>query len=160
MGQEMSTARSAAADRDAEQSKSIDGDKADAVLSQGKRRQARRDAPLKCAHCHRTVRRKSRHQRFCSRRCRVSAFRAKTTVHAPEKVPPYPPTGSRNAQDKKASNPNGLKRKISGSIPHILGPVHVIEAEVVAERDWRKVTSADGVDSFVAHLRKRTWVSQ
>jgi hypothetical protein len=35
----------------------------------------RRDAPVKCAACGRTVRRKSRQQRYCSDRCRKFASR-------------------------------------------------------------------------------------
>jgi hypothetical protein len=36
---------------------------------------SRRDAPVKCSACGRTVRRKSRQQRYCSDRCRVYAQR-------------------------------------------------------------------------------------
>ena len=36
---------------------------------------SRRDSPVKCAACGRTVRRKSRQQRYCSDRCRKFASR-------------------------------------------------------------------------------------
>jgi hypothetical protein len=47
---------------------------------------SRRDAPVKCSACGRTVRRKSRQQRYCSGRCRVYAQRenkARTAIKNP-----------------------------------------------------------------------------
>ena len=47
---------------------------------------SRRDVPVKCAACGRTVRRKSRQQRYCSDRCRDYARRenkARTAIKNP-----------------------------------------------------------------------------
>jgi hypothetical protein len=120
----------------------------------------RRDQAVLCDHCGRKVRRKSRHQRFCSRRCRVSAHRAKTFVQAIKKRRRYPPTGDETNASNIVSNSKRVPQRFLGSSPHIRGPKHVIEDEVVAGRDWRQVTSADGIASFVSHLHEPTLVSQ
>jgi hypothetical protein len=50
----------------------------------------RRDAPVVCPGCGRSVRRKARQQVYCSTRCRKRAHRAETAVQPTKIVPRYP----------------------------------------------------------------------
>src|SRR5262249_16610532 len=90
----------------------------------------RSDTPVICAHCSRSVRRKSRQQRFCARKCRVSAHREKTPVQ-PLKNQPH-----------SRSTPRNLWAR-------------VIEVELYGGRDWQRVVSSDGVVSWMTWLRPR-----
>lgn len=120
----------------------------------------RRDEPVMCAHCQRTVRRKSRQQRFCSRRCRVSAHRAKAALEQIRIRPRYPHGLSETNARKKAGISNGLRERFSGSTPHIFGPARVIETEVYGGRNWRSVVSSDGVTVEIARLRPRALITE
>lgn len=115
----------------------------------------RRDAPVTCDHCGRTVRRKSRQQRFCSRRCRVSAHRAKAAVEPMKIRPRCPRSGDETHPVKNASNSSRLRGQFSGSTARIFGPAHVIGAEVFGRRNWQRVVSSDGVAVEIAQLRPR-----
>jgi hypothetical protein len=115
----------------------------------------RRDQPVACERCGRTVRRKSRHQKFCSRRCRVSAHRAKTVAQPIKNRPRYPHTGDETKTSKIASNSSRLRKRFSGPTPHISGPQRVIDVEVYGGRTWQRVVSIDGVVCGVARLHKR-----
>jgi hypothetical protein len=98
----------------------------------------RRDEPVTCAHCQRTVRRKSRQQRFCSLRRRVSAHRARTAVQ-PIKIRPRHPIAGRNN-----SVPNPKNR----SEPRC--PTATSDKKSITGRDrltWRK----DGVRLLLFH---------
>ena len=89
---------------------------------------SRRDAPVKCAACGRTVKRKSRQQRYCSDRCRVYAQRenarsqinARTAIRNP--VVGHD-SGSVTNPPKKSCQNNSLQGSKSGSsIPlNVLG---------------------------------------
>jgi hypothetical protein len=134
------------------------GGPADAQIehSRSKARPAqRRDAPVTCAHCSRSVRRKSRQQRFCGRKCRVSAHRAKTAIRPLKIHSRYPHSGDETKVRKKAKDSNGLRDRFSRSTPRISGPASVIEAEVYAGRNWQRVVSSDGVEVEIAWLRPR-----
>jgi hypothetical protein len=76
---------------------------------------SRRDAPVKCAACGRTVKRKSRQQRYCSDRCRDYARRennARTAIKNPV-------VGSDTRQPTNplflSNKNNGLQEAKSGS---------------------------------------------
>jgi hypothetical protein len=112
-----------------------------------------RDKQVTCVHCGRTARRKSRHQTFCSRRCRVSAHRARMAIQPMKISPRYPHSGDETQARKNASIYSRLRKRFSGSTPRIFGPLHVIEAEVYGGRDWRREVSPDGVVVDVAWLQ-------
>jgi hypothetical protein len=113
----------------------------------------RRDAPVKCAMCGRTVTRRSRQQKYCSDRCRDFARRennARTAIKNPVVVadtaePTNPP--------KKSNGFNSLRAAKSGSTPAIYAPREVISRELFAGRDWREEVSPDGVVVQVARTR-------
>ena len=113
----------------------------------------RRDQLVVCANCGRGVARKSRHQIFCSARCRQHAAYCENVrrgafaggVSTDTALPTKPP--------KKPNGFNGLQRAKSGSTGRICGPAGVIEQEVFARWNWRAVTSADGVAVEVAIVR-------
>lgn len=42
----------------------------------------------------------------------------------------------------------------------IVGPRAVIKAEVIDSREWQEVISTDGVNTYVAQLRKRALVEE
>jgi hypothetical protein len=111
-----------------------------------------RDQPVTCAHCGRIVKRKSRHQKFCSNRCRVSAHRAEAIkIHQC-----YPSSGAETKATKIASNSNCLHEQFSRSTAHISGPAHVIKIEVLDRHKWHGSVSPDGVPHWIAYLRPRT----
>jgi hypothetical protein len=117
-------------------------------------------SPVTCGHCGRTVRRTARHQLYCSRRCRVSAHRAKSALQPTKIAPRYPRSGGETPPVKKARDSNHLRERFSGSTPQISGPRHVIGAEVFGDRTWRVMISPDGVTVEVSRLRARALVSQ
>ena len=89
---------------------------------------SRRDAPVKCAACGRTVSRKSRQQRYCSDRCRVYAQResARSQINARTAIKNSvvgQDSGSVTNPPKKSCENNSLQEAKSGSsIPfNILG---------------------------------------
>jgi predicted nucleic acid-binding Zn ribbon protein len=89
---------------------------------------SRRDAPVKCAACGRTVGRKSRQQRFCSDRCRVYSQRenARSRINARTAIKnPVVGQGSESVTKplKNCRETNNLQGAKSGSsIPlNVLG---------------------------------------
>jgi hypothetical protein len=117
----------------------------------------RRDEPVICANpkCGRTVRRRSRHQRYCSSRCRVSAHRAKKAVEPTKIVARYPRSGHETRPPKKAQDFNGLQDRFSRSTLRISGPRHVIEVEVFGGRVWQALVGPDGIAVQLSRLRQR-----
>ena len=136
------------------------GDLHSPLLANEKNRLApRRDQPVTCAHCGRMVRRKSRQQRFCGRRCRVSAHRAKLAVQPIKIDARYPRSGRETKPRKKANKSRQLRERLLRSTSRILAPADVIEIEVFGGLSWQRVVSSDGVVTEVAYLRKPTLVS-
>jgi hypothetical protein len=76
---------------------------------------SRRDAPVKCSACGRTVRRKSRQQRYCSDRCRVYAQRENKARTAIKNPVVGQDSGSVTNPPKKSCENNGLQGAKSGS---------------------------------------------
>jgi hypothetical protein len=111
---------------------------------------ARRDSPVVCHVCGHTVARASRRQKFCSTRCRQKYAVGKNgrgCVISDGLGQDSPDTTNPHFSLNKI---NGLQGRKSGPNPPILGPRHVIEAEVFAGRDWAPVTSPHGVTVLVA----------
>ena len=116
----------------------------------------RRDAPVRCEMCGRTVSRRSRQQRFCSDRCRDFARRENNARTAFKNPVVGQDTGKPTNPLKKTSDFNGLHGAKSGSSPRIHGPRRVVECELFAGLDWTAVVSPDGVVCMVApRLRRR-----
>ena len=110
-----------------------------------------------CASCGRVLVAKhiGRKRRYCSDRCRdrarqgrAYAFRG-TTIGAGSRLPRNVgnlPSISRNCGPDFAGR---------GSADWRLLWHQIVETEIFAGRDWREVTSRDGVRSLVAVLRQR-----
>jgi hypothetical protein len=111
---------------------------------------SRRDAPVKCAACGRTVRRKSRQQRYCSDRCRVYAQRenARSQINARTAIK-HPvmgqDSGSVTNPPKKLCENNDLQGAKSGSsIPlNMLGGYRWPKATRIEREIWRKIVRAE-----------------
>jgi hypothetical protein len=86
----------------------------------------RRDAKVKCAACGRSVARKMRGQRYCSKRCRQRSSREKLAACASKQPPRYPYSGDATTPHKSASNFNGLRRRKSGSSIYFDTPLHIV----------------------------------
>ena len=115
----------------------------------------RRDTPVICLSCGRTVARKARQQRYCSDRCRERGRdrSRKTAVEALKNAPRYPHSGAPTDPLKNINKHNGLQPREGGSsIPRSL--LH--EIEVFSGRRWRSVISSDGVACEVSTLQPRT----
>lgn len=118
----------------------------------------RRDAPVQCPVCARTVQRKSRQQLHCSTRCRKIAWREKSPVDALKKPPGYHPGGRGTNPNKSSNENNSLQQLKTGSSPRIIGPRRVIQAEVIGAHEWQEVVSASGVTSYIRQPGKRVLV--
>jgi hypothetical protein len=101
------------------------------------------------------VRRKSRNQQFCSKRCRQQAHYEKSIaegrfdpVLGQDSALPTTPL-------KKLNGFNGLQAAKSRSNPRIFGPRDVIEVELFAGHDWTPVVSPNGVTCMVASRRRQ-----
>jgi hypothetical protein len=111
---------------------------------------ARRDTPVQCAVCGRKVTRASRQQKFCSVRCRQQAHYGKLVAEGRfdpvlglDTAPPTNPP-------KNSNSVNGLQAAKSASTLRIYASRRVIEAELIAGRDWAAAVSPDGVVCLVA----------
>src|SRR5262249_60950736 len=114
----------------------------------------RRDAPVRCEICGRTVVRRSRQQRFCSDRCRQFTLRENKARTAFKNPVLGQDTGRVTNPPKKSNGVNGLQAVNPGPTPPIYGPRWVIERELLGGRDWHEEISPDGVLTQVARLRK------
>jgi hypothetical protein len=117
--------------------------------------QARRDVPVKCAVCGRTVKRASRQQKFCSVRCRQRDAYAQKVRRGVIFESPARYTGNATNPPKKSNGFNGLQWAKSGSNPRIFAPRSVIEAELLTGYAWTAVVSPDGVTCMVASQSRR-----
>jgi hypothetical protein len=102
------------------------------------------------------VRRKSRNQQFCSKRCRQQAHYRKLVAEG--RFDPVLDQDSALPTNpvKKSNSFNGLQAAKSTSSPRISGPRDVMEVELFAGRDWIPAVSPDGVVCMVAsRLRGR-----
>jgi len=116
----------------------------------------RRDAPVRCEACGRTVRRRSRQQKYCSDRCRQFALRENNARTAFKNPVLGQDTGRVTNPPKKLNGFNGLQAAKTRPTSRIYGPRDVIEAELFAGLDWTAVESSDGVTCMVAsRLRRR-----
>jgi hypothetical protein len=115
---------------------------------------SRRDSPVLCPACERKVTRKSRQQKFCSKRCAEKGrLRVRKFVLGQGTGVPADP-------HKSANKNNDLQRAISRSSASIIGPRTVVEAEIVAGRQWREVVSSSGVRSSVCQIRKSALIDR
>jgi hypothetical protein len=93
-----------------------------------------------CANCGRLInpKRASRRQRFCTYRCRDEARRARDFAeYYPNR--PNPRSVENRPLVSTICKANFVDRA------SIIGPRVVIEIEIIADRDWKSVTSPDGV---------------
>jgi hypothetical protein len=115
----------------------------------------RRDAPVICAGCSRSVPRRARQQRFCSDRCRnreIGHGRVrKASLGRDTGAPANPP--------KKNRNFSALRRAELLSSRRILAPADVLAIEVFG-RGWNPAVSSGGVPIEVRRLRSRTLVER
>ena len=116
---------------------------------------SRRDAPVVCARCGRSVPRQARQQRFCSDRCRERNREGERGKQRSRKALLRGDTGAPRAPPKKANGFNVLSAPKSRSSIALQAPRHVIEAEIFGGRVWRSVVSSSGVVCEVGALRER-----
>ena len=104
----------------------------------------RRDTPVVCPRCGRSVTRKARQQVYCSTHCRE---RDKKRFYG--LAPLDPP-----------KNVNGFKSlptpKIGSGKAPLRAPRKVIAIEVFGGRNWSSIVSPHGIACEVGTLRKRT----
>jgi hypothetical protein len=116
----------------------------------------RRTDPVCCPVCGRIVARKTRQQRFCSDRCRERSKESERGKERSRKALMGWHTGAPTEPLKKANNFSRFEQPKSGSsIARKPFLDEVIEAEVFGGREWRQVTSSDGVVCQVSTLRPR-----
>ena len=109
-----------------------------------------RDAPVRCPVCEKRVQRQARQQTYCSRKCRQRAHYDKSVAEGRFDPLLGKDTGLPTNPPQKSRNFSALQTTKTGSSLRIYGPARVIERELFAGRDWRVVTSADGVVCHVA----------
>ena len=112
-----------------------------------------RDAPVRCPVCEKRVQRQARQQTYCSRKCRQRAHYYKSVAEGRFDPLLGKDTGLPTNPPQKSGNFSALQTTKTGSSLRIYGPARVIERELFAGRDWRVVTSADGV---VCHVASRS----
>jgi hypothetical protein len=78
---------------------------------------ARRDVPVVCPCCGRSVRRKARQQVYCSTRCRKRAHRSETAVQPTKIVPRHSPSGSGTTPKKRLTASMACKGQKRGRAP-------------------------------------------
>jgi hypothetical protein len=102
-----------------------------------------------CACCGRKLqpKRSSRRQRFCDAACRQTAYRAKKWT-ARNRGPK-----ALRSVEKTRGRSNGYGGHFADGASRICAPGAVIEAEIFGRREWRAVTSPDGVVCKVAAIK-------
>jgi endogenous inhibitor of DNA gyrase (YacG/DUF329 family) len=114
----------------------------------------RRDAPVICAGCNRSVARRARQQRFCSDRCRnreIGRRRVrKAFLGRDTRAPANPP--------KKDRQFKALRRAEMLSSHRIYGPADVLAVELFG-RAWTPAISGGGVPIERGRLRARVFMS-
>src|SRR5262245_46705757 len=104
---------------------------------------------MQCPVCESRFKRRARQQHYCSQRCRQKANYVKQAG-----------LGSLAGQDtvlptkalKSSREINALQIAKPRSSVRIIGPRTVIEAELIAGRDWQEVVSSAGVVSYVSRI--------
>jgi hypothetical protein len=105
-----------------------------------------------------TGKRRARRHQYCGRKCKSESARFPHVYRAwPPKGVPQP---VRRASDSKSAHSTGLKIGIRHDQRGVIGPAHVIAAEVLADRVWQDTTSSDGVAIQVSRLRQRALVER
>lgn len=101
-----------------------------------------RNEPVVCRTCGRTIKRASRHQRFCSDRCREKGRERtrKAGIGGYTRAPRHPL--------KKPNESNGLQSQKSGPSPAIYGPADAIRQECFGGQSGERQVTADGVTSY------------
>jgi hypothetical protein len=129
-----------------------------AIATAEPNRARHRDQMVICPGCERRVARKSRQQTYCSTRCRKRGAYAKNGRNGRTAI--YSDGLGRDSglgtdPHRKDNDFNALQWSKSGSSTGIHGARRVVEAELFAGREWREVTSSDGVRSQVGQLTAR-----
>jgi hypothetical protein len=116
---------------------------------------SRCDAPVICPVCKRRVDRRTRGQRYCSRRCRQKANYAAKVARGDfsTHTTALPTTHEKNKNKLKV-----LQRAKSLSSHRILAAAHVLAVEF--DRPWQQAISSGGVAIEIGRLRKRALVGQ
>jgi hypothetical protein len=122
----------------------------------------RRKDEITCPACGRTRRRRSHRQTYCTTRCRQRAHR-KSALERSFRAPRYPYSPPATIAQKNTSTFNGFQGQKSGSSPTFWHGDSAFEAKLwrnvldieVFDREWRPITSTDGVVCEVSRLRPR-----
>jgi hypothetical protein len=108
-----------------------------------------------CSACGRIVPRTARQQRFCSARCRGRDKEQRRAEKRSRKGLLGWDTGAPTALPKKTNELNGFRSPKSGSSIGPKVPRRVVEVEIFGGREWKPLTSSDGVACEVSTLRPR-----
>jgi hypothetical protein len=122
----------------------------------------RRKDEITCPACGRTRRRRSHRQTYCTTRCRQHAHR-QSALERSFRAPRYPYGPPATIAQKNTSTFNGFQGQKSGSSPSFWHGDNAFEAELrrkilnieVFDREWRPITSSDGVVCEVSRLQAR-----
>ncbi len=76
--------------------------------------------------CGKSVARKMRGQRYCSKRCRQWGSREKLAAHSSKQSPRYPYSDDATTPHKSARNFNGLPRRKKGSSLYSNAPLNIL----------------------------------
>src|SRR5262249_11204212 len=126
-------------------------------LSPGQRcRGHKMNAPVfrcQAPDCTNLIQRKSdgRPRRFCSDKCRKAVSRISDQ---PEDFK-APPTVYSETCPKRSEKVQGSQWPKAGKMRDIVAPRDVIQAEVIAGRDWEEVVSSSGVVCYISRGRER-----
>lgn len=116
-----------------------------------------RTRQLACESCGKSIEhRTGRRPRFCSSRCRMRAFRNENPIKNGTR---YPTSRAATKRPKIDSENKALQEAKSRSSPRIVGPAHVLAAEVFGGRVWQSDISTGGVAVEVSRLPPRALVS-
>jgi hypothetical protein len=121
----------------------------------------------RCLVCEEPIRRRAEHQKACIRReCKNDLRRYPHLYQCPQKG-----RGSQNVVTPlRSADKTGTKMSLRAcrasalqwraSAGRIVGPAHVLAAEVFGGRDWRPTVSGGGVAIEIGRLRQRTLVDR
>jgi hypothetical protein len=115
----------------------------------------RKNQSLRCPICEGTFRRRARQQRYCSPKC---MRKANYVRRAGSGLLLGQDTALVRNPPKSSHDFNELKRAKTRSSSSIIGPQKVIQAEIIAGREWQEVISANGVTSYVGRITGRALI--
>ena len=113
---------------------------------------------FRCPVCERVVERQSRTQVYCSSKCMQKGNYARKAGLGLLSDPPHTalvPTPHKSSNENKVlqwPKSRSSSAETAARTDGIIGPKRVIDAEVIAGREWEEIVSSGGVVSYVSRL--------